>query len=214
MTLFVRRIGPLAIGSLLAAGCGGGDQAPHPVDQPASTTGAPASPGQVDNLNRSSQEAPTSLQPPELFDQQGTGRRGFWVAPPARPAFTEWTMRETALDALARIGESAVPALVGLLDDPDRQVRIDALVALARIGPEAAAAVPNLTTLVESDPDETVRKNAVRALGQIGPAAAKAVPELVEQVRAGVDSSSNERPSRSGPRGNNSSGSAQPGDAR
>jgi hypothetical protein len=207
----MRPIAVLAMGLLLVTGCGGDDQSPHPVDQPAPTTTRPASPGLVDNSDRSPTEPPTLIEPPEQNDQEGPRRRGFWVATPPRTTFGEWTMRQTAFDALARIGESAVPSLVGLLDDPDRQLRIDALVALARIGPEAAAAVPRLTTLVETDPDEGVRKNAVRTLGQIGPAAAKAIPELVEQAKAGVDSpAGNDRPTRRGPQDEDSSGRGGP----
>lgn len=100
---------------------------------------------------------------------------------PATP-FREWTVRETAADALARIGKPAVPALVRTLDDPDANARVQAANALARLGPAAADAVPALTEALD-DPDPLVRQAAARALGQIGPAAESAIPALVEILR-------------------------------
>jgi len=209
MTRSIRPIAVLAIGLSSIAGCGGGDQSPHPVDQGPSPVSQPASPGEVGLSDRLPAEQTTSPQPPDLLDQQGTARRGFWTGGRPRKPFGEWTMRQTAIDALTRIGESAVPALVNLLDDPDAKLRSEAVIALARIGPEARGALPRLIALVENDPDEAVRKNAVRAIGQIGPAAAPAVPVLVEQLRAEVEiPAGNEHPAGSTP----SRGRGRPGD--
>ena len=74
-------------------------------------------------------------------------------------------MQQTVVDALTRIGQPSVPALVKLLDEPNPQLRVEAVIALARIGPEASSATPRLIALVEHDPDEGVRKNAVRGTG-------------------------------------------------
>jgi hypothetical protein len=102
---------------------------------------------------------------------------------PRWPAFHELGMKEVTIDALARIGRDAVPALVQVLRESESpELREQAAVALARMGPDAAAAVAPLITALD-DPDEGVRKNAIRALGQIGPAASKAVPELVDILK-------------------------------
>lgn len=114
------------------------------------------------------------------------------VVRPARPdetarlrvmrAFRDWGVRETAADALARIGDAAVPSLVATLQDPDRDVRAQAARALARMGPRAEPAIPALIAAL-NDSDQEVRMGAARALGQIGPPAAEAVPDLIEALK-------------------------------
>lgn len=98
------------------------------------------------------------------------------------PAFKEWGVRETAADALARIGTAAVPALIDALHDPNPDVRSRAAGAIARMGPPAKEAVPNLIVAL-ADPDWKVRRSAARALGQIGAGAAEAVPALIDVIR-------------------------------
>lgn len=93
-----------------------------------------------------------------------------------------WTMRQTAVFALGRIGPAAVPALIQTLRNPDPNLRRQAVDTLSRIGPEAAAAVPDLIHAL-SDPDPLVRRTAARALGQIGPAAADSVPALIRVIQ-------------------------------
>ncbi len=97
--------------------------------------------------------------------------------------YRSWGVKETAVDALGRIGEAAVPQLIAALSDADPHVRAQAGRALARIGPPAKEAVPILTQRLD-DPDEDVRQAAARALGQIGPAAADAVPALVSLIES------------------------------
>ncbi len=97
--------------------------------------------------------------------------------------YRSWGVKETAVDALGRIGEAAVPQLIAALSDADPRVRAQAGRALARIGPPAKEAVPILTQRLD-DPDEDVRQAAARALGQIGPAAADAVPALVSLIES------------------------------
>lgn len=97
-------------------------------------------------------------------------------------AFRDWGVRETAADALARIGDAAVPSLVETLEDPDRDVRAQAARALARMGPRAEPAIPALIAAL-NDSDKEVRMGAARALGQIGPAASEAVPDLINAIK-------------------------------
>jgi HEAT repeat protein len=97
-------------------------------------------------------------------------------------AFREWGVRETAADALARIGDAAVPALVDTLHDPDQEVRAQAAQALARMGAKAAPAVDALVHALD-DPNEEVRRGAARALGQIGSEAEEAVPALIKAIK-------------------------------
>jgi HEAT repeat protein len=98
------------------------------------------------------------------------------------PAFRDWGVRDTAADALGRIGDAAVPALIAALEDPDRDVRTQATRALARMGAKAESAIPALIEALNDD-DKEVRQGAARALGQIGPLADEAVPALVQALR-------------------------------
>jgi HEAT repeats len=184
MSFLPPRITWLAVALIFVAGCGiRSDQTPHPVDQellsesespPTAPLGGPATAPAV----------PSDSQPmPALAGLGSAAQRIQYPGARRRLAIEQWTMEQTTVDTLIRIGGPAVPALVNLLDGPDAGLRSEAVVALARIGPEAQPAVPRLIALVENDPDEAVRKNAVRALGQIGPGAAPAVPVLVEQLR-------------------------------
>jgi len=97
--------------------------------------------------------------------------------------YRPWGVKETAVDALGRIGEVAVAPLIQALSDSDPRARTQAARALARIGPPAKDAVPVLIERLD-DPDEDVRQAAARALGQIGPAAAPAVPALVSLIES------------------------------
>ena len=103
------------------------------------------------------------------------------MVPVAEPYIQVWTVKETASDALGRIGEAAVPALIDALAHPDPEVREQAARALALIGPKATAAVPELIKLLD-DEAEPVRRQAARALGQVGPAAKIAIPALIKQL--------------------------------
>ena len=97
---------------------------------------------------------------------------------PALRVYTDWTLQETALDALGRIGAAAVPDLARALRDPDPEMRRRVAEVLGRIGPDAAVSVPHLVTLLE-DSDSQVRRAAARSLGQIGPNAPSAVRALM-----------------------------------
>lgn len=99
---------------------------------------------------------------------------------------TEWTVDETAADALGRIGAAAVPALIDCLQDERPALRRRAAQVLARIGPDALDAVPALTLLLR-DKDPDVQREAARALGQIGPAASTAIPDLLHLFHGPTD---------------------------
>lgn len=99
------------------------------------------------------------------------------------PLHRQWGIKETAVDALGRIGEGAVPTLISALSNSDPRVRAEAARALARMGAEGKDAVPTLTARL-NDPDEDVRQAAARALGQMGSAAAPAVPALVSLIES------------------------------
>lgn len=85
--------------------------------------------------------------------------------------------------APAGIGESAVPALVEVLEGPNPKMRPCAVEALGLMGPRAKAAVPALIRALRSEkadrvPDDVLRRFAILALGKIGPDAKDAVPAL------------------------------------
>jgi HEAT repeat protein len=82
-----------------------------------------------------------------------------------------------AVDALAAIGPSAVPALIEALGSHSEEARGWAAVTLGRIGPAAQNAVPVLDRLVKKQ-GALEGTLAVQALGKIGPAAAEAIPTL------------------------------------
>ena len=88
----------------------------------------------------------------------------------------------TIEDSLVRIGGPAVPALVEILNGPNRDMRVCAAEALGKIGPAARSAVPSLIRAIErpepKHEPEILVAYAIRALGRIGPEANAAVPAL------------------------------------
>jgi hypothetical protein len=149
----------LALLSLLATGCGG--TLKEPVAPP------PGVDVEAIREHQAKEKRPTVAAEPEA--QQG------W------PGTRQWSERVIAIDALRRIGPSALPALVELLHGPDARLRESAARAIALMGPVAKAAVPDLEAAL-SDLDPAVRKNVIRALGQMGPAAEAAIPALVQEI--------------------------------
>lgn len=106
---------------------------------------------------------------------------------PVVKPYQDWNLEETAMDALARIGQPAVPELVKALSHSEPQVRRQAVEVIGRIGPTANEAVSALVDTLDSDADEDVRKAAVRALGQIGPDAGDAVKPLMRLIDRAAD---------------------------
>lgn len=137
------------------------------------------------------QRGPGTISGIEGAGKATAAKKTVVVSPPARGsavtvrsirAFREWGVRETAADALARIGDAAVPALIDTLADPDQEVRAQAARALARMGQKAEPAVPALIHALD-DPNQEVRQGAARALGQIGSGAEEAVPALIQAIK-------------------------------
>ena len=75
----------------------------------------------------------------------------------------------SAIGALARVGEPAVPALRKVLDGPDEILRVHAAYALGEFGPAARAAVPSLIRTLERikdvGKDEILFDHTVRGPG-------------------------------------------------
>jgi HEAT repeat protein len=94
------------------------------------------------------------------------------------------TVRMRAVSALAAGGKDAVPFLVEALKN--EKAAYWACIALNRIGPEAQAAVPSLTKLLE-DKNPQIRREALLALAEIGKPAATAIPQIVKTIANSVD---------------------------
>jgi HEAT repeat protein len=101
---------------------------------------------------------------------------------PALAALLPTSNRLDAIKALARYrggAREAVPALVGLLKDPEADVRWNAALTLGLIGPEARGSVPDLVAALH-DEEADVREHAAESLGQVGVAS----PEVVAALAA------------------------------
>jgi len=84
------------------------------------------------------------------------------------------------LDALASLGEKAVPRLIKALEA--EAVRPKAAAIIARIGPPAKEAVPALIAALADKNPET-RNEVLFALAAIGPEAKEAVPAIKEALK-------------------------------
>ncbi len=89
------------------------------------------------------------------------------------------------MDAFVKRGKAVVPRVIRALDNPKR--RRYALQILNRIGPDAAAAVPRLTQLLDEVTDVDEKRDVIVALGSIGPASAPALPKLLELLKTADD---------------------------
>ena len=89
-------------------------------------------------------------------------------------------IRIVVTGALADAGKDVVPPMVEALAHPEASYW--ACLVLAEIGPDAAAAVPALTKLIQSDDRPDICREAIITLAAIGPEAASAVPALAELV--------------------------------
>ncbi|TNE44631.1 MAG: HEAT repeat domain-containing protein [Deltaproteobacteria bacterium] len=76
--------------------------------------------------------------------------------------------RRAARESLLRLGETAVPALVSLLQHEDMDMRTEACRVLRDLGPAAASALPNLQRAC-NDESHHVGSAALEALAQIAP---------------------------------------------
>ena len=111
-------------------------------------------------------------------------RLGAPAVAPLREKLADPATRVAAMEILGTIGgpaKGALPDMVKALADPDEAYRSDAAVAIASFGADAADAVPELNTLVESTTAAPgTRYAAAYALGRIGPAARPALGKLRE----------------------------------
>jgi hypothetical protein len=94
--------------------------------------------------------------------------------------------RRQAVHALGAIGadaERAVPQLAKMLvEDPDRELRIEAALALCKMDPASKAAVPQLVQALD-DPEPLVRMNATQALFRLKTDARPAIPALIRGLQ-------------------------------
>ncbi len=81
---------------------------------------------------------------------------------------------------LARLGEKAVPALIGVLKDGDVKARGHAAYALGIIGPAAKDAADELARAMQ-DEDPGLTSQAAFALGKLGPAGGPAALKVLEK---------------------------------
>ncbi|WP_425617667.1 HEAT repeat domain-containing protein [Anatilimnocola sp. NA78] len=163
------RIGFIAAGVLLLAGCGSD---PYPTPKPVRTPGiqSPLTAG----VQQATYETSLTNDPSPVMQVARP------VVPEIRP-YEQWTEQEAAADALGRIGQQAIPYLQQALRSPDPLVKKQAAEVLARMGSDAKTAVPDLVPLLD-DPDPEIRKIAARTLGRIGPDAAAAIPALMRSL--------------------------------
>lgn len=84
---------------------------------------------------------------------------------------------------LARLGEKAVPALIGVLKDGNNKTRGQAAYALAIIGPAAKDAADELARAMQDD-DPGLNSQAAFALGKLGAAGGPAALKVLEKGEA------------------------------
>lgn len=92
------------------------------------------------------------------------------------------SVRDAAGNALATIGQKAVPALASALKDHDQVGRLSAAKALFQLGSESSEALPALTAALK-DKNIEIRIHAAATLGRLGPDAKSALPALFEAAR-------------------------------
>jgi HEAT repeat protein len=82
----------------------------------------------------------------------------------------DYTLRQVAIRAVARIGKDAVPPLIEALKQTDVPLRAGSAEALGRIGPDAKRALPHLLALRDNEnQDPSVRNAAAEAIKRLEP---------------------------------------------
>ncbi|QVL33928.1 HEAT repeat domain-containing protein [Telmatocola sphagniphila] len=98
-------------------------------------------------------------------------------------------VRVAALEAVGRLGEiedpSLLPQILGLLDDPNDDVKIEVTKVLPLLGGDPSSIVIALTRRLETDDNDWVREHAAKAIGKFGAVAASAGPALLKASRGG-----------------------------
>jgi HEAT repeat protein len=117
----------------------------------------------------------------EVLAHLEEGAQGAAVALVTATADQDESVRQWATAALESLGpppSDSAAQLGKLLADKRLDVAYWAATLLGRLGADAAAAVPQLTTALQSHGEMAVRERAAWALGQIGSPAAPAMPAL------------------------------------
>jgi WD40 repeat protein len=123
----------------------------------------------------------------------GLGRLGKDAPPAALPALINRLhednaeVQTAAINALAAVGPSAVPALITAYKTAvaNNRRRLAVLTTLGAMGADAVAAVPMLSSAL-SDKTPEIRTAAAGALGRLGPGAVAAMLPLLSSNDAGV----------------------------
>ncbi|MEI6423585.1 MAG: HEAT repeat domain-containing protein, partial [Lentisphaerota bacterium] len=93
--------------------------------------------------------------------------------------------RSAAVQALAKIGKPAVPALINVLKHKNKNIRISAATALNKIGlPLSQKEVPVVLEALR-DKEREVRKNITEILGNAGPVTVEVIPALIKVLEDG-----------------------------
>jgi hypothetical protein len=92
--------------------------------------------------------------------------------------------RDRAAEALARLGDNAVPALLPVLTRGDEHAKRKALSVLERIAPRTERAIDALVAFVRTETNPYVRGDAIDVLGAAGSAARKAAVPVLEPLLA------------------------------
>jgi HEAT repeat protein len=126
---------------------------------------APALAGLLGGADKDDQVAALAALP----GLKPTGRDGKDVYAKAVALFDDpdEQLRQKAVDALARVGKAAVPALENALGNTSKEVRLRAAQALGEIGPPAKDASQILSLHVQGDQDADVRQACGQALAKI-----------------------------------------------
>jgi HEAT repeat protein len=95
--------------------------------------------------------------------------------------FAETPSRSDYAFALAKLGDPAVPSLVGALTHDNPQVRKEAAWTLERTVGDLQPAIPRLASMLR-DPEGPVRQAAGHTLRRAGPAVAPIIPDVAEAL--------------------------------
>jgi hypothetical protein len=116
--------------------------------------------------------APPSITPaytyPKLVSSDELVRRHKELLPALVKALSDSDkeIMESAIQALARLGDAAIPTLVQVLQSENATLRVRAAVTLGKMGPYGQAALPKLVAAMQ-DKEIAVRREAVRAIAHI-----------------------------------------------
>jgi HEAT repeat protein len=115
-----------------------------------------------------------ALKDPDLAVRRNVAATLARLGPAARPAVPELVaaladraMHDAAGNALAKIGEDALPALIEVLGNEDASVRLGVAVTLGKLGPAAREALKALNGAFARERDEDVAKAMQQAIEQV-----------------------------------------------